>query len=257
MIRAALPLVLLAACGGTAPWTFETYGEPFIEEGIPAAEFEDGCAVAWDQFVVSVADRALVGDDGDPAVEIAGTQVYDLVPPGPHEMATVDAPTGTWRTVRAAIRPDPAATAGNATAAQLAALTDAGAAVLVSGTLTCGAYAGTFTWAFPAGATYDCDPENLVVSAGAQARTQLTVHGDHLFFDSLVAEDAVLRATAYVAADANGDGEITQAELAAAPVAPTGLDRGGDTSVESLWDYLTAQVRQLGHVDGEGHCDVE
>jgi hypothetical protein len=55
-------------------------------------------------------------------------------------------------------------------------------------------------------------------------------------------------------ADADSDGEITQAELEAAPV-PGAFDTGND-EVANLWAFLVAQSRTLGHVDGEGHCDA-
>jgi hypothetical protein len=251
-----LTLLLLAACGGEGPWTLETYGEDFIEQGIPAEAFEDGCSASFDRFLVLIADRALLEDDGTAAASIDGAQVYDLVPAGPHEMATLTAPSGTWRGVRAAIRPDSAATAGNASEADVADLLAASASILITGSLTCGEDTVTFEWPLDTRTTYTCDPENLVIGAGTDALTQLTVHGDHLFYDSLVDPEAVLRAQAYVDAD-DGDGELTVAELAAAPVAPTGLDVGSLSEVDDLWAYLQAQSRTLGHVDGEGHCDVE
>ena len=48
MTRFTLAAVLpLAACGGTATWAPETWGEDFIEAGLPAETFADGCSAEY------------------------------------------------------------------------------------------------------------------------------------------------------------------------------------------------------------------
>lgn len=253
-----LPLALgLAACGAEGSWRVEIWGEGFVEQGVPAGAFADGCSVTFDRFLVVVSDRALVDDGGGVGGSLAGAQVYDLAEPGPHEMGVAPAPAGTWRGMTATIAPDPGATAGNATPDEVAEMVRRGASVLVQGTLTCNDTPRSFDWAFATTTSYACDPVSLVIPVGATASTQLTIHGDHLFYDSLWAEDAVLRGLPLWEADADGNGAISQTELAAhgvAPYYPDGL--GGFSDATDFERWLEVAVGSLGHVDGEGHCDV-
>ena len=193
---------------------------------------------------------------GEVAHELAGAELYDVVPAGPHGMGALEADGGVWRSVRFTVAPSPELSAGNTTGDQATMMQNLGASVALAGDLTCGGTTVTFEWIFDTATTYTCDPTNLVVGASREASSQLTVHGDHLFYDSLVDPDAGLQAQAYVDADADEDGVLTMEELRAAPIAPTGLDVGGQSGIETLWDYLSAQTTTLGHIDGEGHCDV-
>ena len=56
--------LLLAACGTPGPWATEIYGEDFLEQGIPAEAFDDGCSASFDTFLVSVTERALLDGAG-------------------------------------------------------------------------------------------------------------------------------------------------------------------------------------------------
>lgn len=257
MRSAALLSLVAAGCGGEGTWHYEVYGEAFIEEGIPASAFEDGCAVDYTRFLVTVGGRALQDAEGTVAAAVSGVEVYDLVP-GRQRMATTTAPSGTWQVVTATVASDADVTAGaGADDAAVQAVTDAPASVVATGTLTCGDRSVAFDWAFDEATAYACAAPDLVVTSGAEAVSELTIHGDHLFFDSLEDPDAVLRGLPYVDADDDGDGVLTAAELQAADVVGSGMDRGSDDAVATLWDYLTGQVRNLGHYDGEGHCDLE
>lgn len=93
--------------------------------------------------------------------------------------------------------------------------------------------------------------------AGGEAGTELTIHGDHLFYDGLEDPDAGLQGQPIVAADADGNGVITQDELAAVDVAGLGYSVGQHSEVTDLDAFITFLTRTLGHVDGEGHCQVD
>ena len=58
-------LTLLAACS-SGNWVATTWGEEYIEEGIPAAEFGDGCSAVYDRFEVEFASASLVQLDEEP-----------------------------------------------------------------------------------------------------------------------------------------------------------------------------------------------
>lgn len=87
---------------------------------------------------------------------------------------------------------------------------------------------------------------------GETASFQITVHADHLFSDSLVSSEPKVLFQPLADADSDGDGALSEAELVAADVGA--YDPGSEDGIDDLWAWLGAQVRTLGHVDGEGHC---
>jgi hypothetical protein len=93
---------------------------------------------------------------------------------------------------------------------------------------------------------------------------QLTIHGDHLFFDDLQSPEAKMRFDAMAAADnlgiAGADGQVTLEELAAVDLTelpPDQYGTGGVGNVRNLRDFVTALVRTVGHFRGEGECSPQ
>jgi hypothetical protein len=122
------------------------------------------------------------------------------------------------------------------------------------GTATKGEVSKTFDWVFQTPIAYHgCETTTEVPSDGTGV-FQITVHADHLLYDSLVSEEPGLGFDAFAAADTSGDGAISQEELSVAGIG--GFDPGNE-DVTNLWDWLNALVATLGHVDGEGHCHAE
>ncbi len=239
----ALTLIslLVAGCGGEGTWVLTTWGEDYIEVGIPAADFVDGCSVVFDRFEVVDLDLALLDGDGELVGEIPGSFVKDMVEPGPVELGTAAVPATHYDSVRWRIAPTD----------------DEPVSISVAGTLTCGETSVDFAWDFDTDTTYFCEPEDLTIPSGGEDETELTVHGDHLFYDSLEDPDAGLRGQAFVDADADADGEVTVVELEAVSVAELGYDVGSQSDVTDLYAFVAFLTRTLGHVDGEGHCQVE
>ncbi len=231
-----LSLFLLIGCG-SGEWTANIWGEDYIESGIPAAEFSDGCSAVFEHFHVSVTEASLINGDDEAEASVAA-DVWSLTDPGPQEMGTEPAGSGEYTTARFTIGPAD------------------GVSVHASGTLTCPSGTVTFDWAFSESTTYNCELSNLTVSGKGGAETELTVHGDHFFYDDLEAADAVLQGEPIVAADADGDGAVTMAELSAVDIAPLGYGVGSQSDVTDLGGFVTHLARTLGHVDGEGHCSV-
>ncbi|MCB9792055.1 MAG: hypothetical protein H6741_04955 [Alphaproteobacteria bacterium] len=227
-------LLLIIACS-PATWTVTTWGEDYIEEGIPAEAFADGCELRFDRFAVNITEASLL--DGNGVVGEAPEALVDLTLPGPHTLGEVEVPAGTYAEARFVI--------------------SGGPAVEAAGLLTCGARSASFDWRFDTDTTYLCAPEGLTLAAGGAGATELTVHGDHLFYDDLVSPDAEVRGEALLDADADADGDLTLEELAEVPVAPLGYGVGPYSEVSDLRGFVTHLTRTLGHVDGEGHCEVD
>ncbi len=113
--------------------------------------------------------------------------------------------------------------------------------------------------------------DGIVVPASGTHRTQLTIHLDHLFFDSARAEEPSLRFDAW-AAVAGADGTVTYEDLALQNLADLTnaegmplLDGEGNPVVyeppstglpmQTLAAYVLAEAFTVGHFEGEGHCD--
>jgi len=229
------PLALLCAggCGdegGRGTLAVSVYGEPFIEEGIPASAVDDGWSVRFSSFRVELravevgGARLLVGRD----LELAAPSGGEGVAAG-----SLALPSG----------------AHPALAYELGALRVAGEA----------RHEGRgevrrFDWLLDVPTRYERCALGLSLGSGEEARAELTIHADHLLYDSLVAEEPGLLFGPLAAADADGDGEVTRAELEAASVGALDVGSGGE--VGDLWAWLRAQARTVGHLNGEGHCDA-
>jgi hypothetical protein len=233
-VLGALGLVLsvtstLGACAedGEGTITVTTYGEAFIEEGIPADDLADGWAIDFETFEVSLN-----------AITVAGQTLAD---PDPIELTT---PSNGARQALGAI------TVAEGSYGDATFRIDE---LRVVGSATDGADTVTFDWTFSDATRYEGCEATTVVADGGQATFQITVHADHLFYDSLVSEEPDLRFQAIADADSDGDGAVTQAELAAADI---GAYDPGNSDADDLWSFLVEQSRTVGHVDGEGHCDA-
>lgn len=203
------------------------YGEEFIEEGIPAEAFEDEWSVEFERFSVEVS-RVHVGDI---AIETSGSKdIVEASDGEGQELGSTSAPEGE--------------------------LKDSGYTIermIVEGTAKKGEVEKTFRWTFDNAVSYEeCEPVTEI-QASETATFQITVHADHLFYDSLVAEEPNMLFQPLADADADEDGEITREELSNADIGSydPGSD-GGD--VDDLWTWLVRLSETVGHADGEGHC---
>jgi hypothetical protein len=123
----------------------------------------------------------------------------------------------------------------------------------VAGRAEKGGEVKTFDWTFDQPVHYHACETTTEVEAKGSAGFEITLHADHLLYDSLVSEEPELTFQALADAD-TGDGVITRAELEAAGI---GSFDPGNLDIEDLWAWLVALVQTLGHVDGEGHCHAE
>lgn len=264
-----LSLALLAACGGNGSGTVKvtTWGEEFIEEGIPAEGddtdgFVDGWSVTFSKFLVSIGDVRLDGLSGEDAVTDATFRVFDLTRDGPFDVAELDVASGRWSGFAYAVAPSSTPVAGNATADDVTRMADDALSVLVIGEATREEETIAFEWPFALATDYrDCTHPDfgngVAVGDGQTVTAELTIHADHLFLDDLQAEEPSLRFQAIADADADEDGVVTLEELDAVSLADLPLDRYGTGSVlgvETLRDFVEVQVRTVGHFRGEGHC---
>jgi hypothetical protein len=259
-----LSCVMLMGCGGVGEVTLTTWGEDYIEQGLPAELFEDGFSVRYSKFLVVIKDFEMAKRTGEQGPRQAGPLVVDVTKPGPLELAKFsDVDALKYDQVSYGIGPASDAIASGEVAATDVELMKAGnRSIWVEGTVSKGAVSKRFSWAFSLDTHYsDCtNPdfgEGVTVPNGGQQTVELTLHGDHFWYDDLQSPEAKVRGTAIVAADSNDDGEVTLAELAAVQLTSLPLSQYGTGSlgnVKTLADFVTALGRTIGHFRGEGEC---
>ncbi len=233
------------------------YGEEFIEEEIPAEVFADGWKVDFAEFLVAVSGIA-VGTGATPALTSDATYIVNLaqLSGDGHPLVSGEVPGGRYDDTSFSIAPASGAVAANATADQVAFMNDNGLSIYVTGRGSKDGVEKTFAWRFSSATDYSACKSTAKVDGGA-ARTVLTIHADHLFYDSLVSEAPDVRFQLFAEADTDGNQAITMDELAAVDI--TGLDNyqvGNATNVTDLAAFVRAQTATLGHIDGEGHCSA-
>jgi len=261
--------VWAAGCGGgedegTGTLNVTTWGEEFIEEGIPADVFEDGWAITFHKFIVVLHDVSVAeeGVEDEALAALEGCAVFDLVKKGPATLASLEAAEGEWSHTSYAVKPaaaDCASDVGTADPEDAAMMVEKGYSVYLEGAAKKDGGEIAFSWGFAGATSYSPCHSTAVVKDGGEASVQLTIHGDHFFYNSLVNPEAALEFQVIADADADNDGNITMGELENfAGDDFKALDNYdvGDLGVDNLYDYLQAQSATIGHIDGEGHCET-
>jgi len=274
-MKSAIVALAVVACAvacndaGEGRVEFTTWGEDYIESEIPAEDFADGWSVRYSKFLVVIGNVKVADASGAVAAEMTGAKLYDFTKPGVKPVVTfAGLEAKTWDRVSYEIAParndvEPV----DATDADKASMIGGGYSIFVEGTASKGAEQKKFAWGMKTSTIYDrCEGElsakstvGVVITNGGTDRPQLTIHGDHLFYDDLQAGDAKLRFDSFARADADGDGNVTLDELAAIKLASIPKENGpyGTGSASGIHDlaaFVTALSRTIGHFRGEGEC---
>lgn len=271
----------LVACGGeTGSVLVSVSGEEAAVEGWPVGDvgFVDGWSMQFETLVVSLDGFALVGDDSETADLEAGPILVDLTGGERvvYELPVVGARR--WEDVRYAMTPAREASVdqGDVDPAVRQRMITEGLSLYLEATATRGDETRTLEWGLAV------DVENrrcengdgtagIVVAAGADNEVQMTLHLDHLFFDSLILDEAEMRFDA-MAAVAEPDGSIDLQALGGQRLAdlravdgeplldetgaPLVYDPGSAPLPEpTLLFHVLEATTTVGHFNGEGHCE--
>jgi hypothetical protein len=273
---AAVAVLALNACAseeyGSA--TFTTWGEPYIERGIPAGDggFVDGWSLKYDKFLVNFHQIRVATLAGEVAATSSDSYFVDNVVPGRKRLVTFDDVTAkAWDNVGYQIKPAVGTAeivAGDS--ADLEMMVEAGYSIYVQGSAQKDDVIKTFALGFTTATQYgEChsersgkDTAGIVVTDGSEDTSELTTHGDHFFYDRLQGSagsniETSLRFDTIAAADDIGDadGDITLAELENQPIDVKLYDPSG-LPAANMKDFMTGLARTVGHFAGEGECTV-
>jgi hypothetical protein len=257
--------------GGTGNIEFSIYGEDFIEKSIEAENFETGWTLTYEAFLVNLGDIKVADDAAGSAAEQSSFTIYNLKSPGPQTIVnfpSIEARRWDHVSYRIKIADADSKLGKDVTEEQKQALVGGGYSVWVKGKAEKAGVTKAFTWGFKKNTFYDkCEAAEdagsslgSVVTNGGTDSIQLTIHGDHLFYDDLQTPGEKLRFELIASADTNMDGDIEPNELAqislstvnTATYGPYGT--GSASNINNLWDFLSAQTQTIGHFRGEGHC---
>ncbi len=256
---------------GVGAVEFTSWGEEYIEDKIPAEQFADGYSVKYTKFLVMVGSVEVADADGAVAAKYGTYTLFNHTVAGVKPLTSFkDVPAKAYTKVSYELAPT---TADKITLGP--SVTDADRDLMVSGkfhlyvegTISKAAVSKSFKWGFGVPTPLiDCKGEKdgkevdgVVVTNGGTDTVQLTIHGDHLFYDDLQSPDAKLRGDSIVSADADMNGEVTLAELGMVSLVDLPANQygtGAATAVNDLGAFVTFLSRTVGHYRGEGECFI-
>jgi hypothetical protein len=278
----ALTLLLTTSCGGTegvGTVRVSLSGEEASREGFPVGDiaFADGWSLQFERVIVSLVDFRLAASDGDEAMIEADPIVADLHLGEPIAWTFEGVHAQRWDRVSYHFGAPTAASrkVGVVDDATLASMIANRHALHLEGVATRGDERVPF--AFGLDLNVDAtrcegadETEGLVVREATFDDAQLTIHLDHLFFDSYATDEPAMRFDP-MAAVVGDDGRLTLDDLAAQSTtdvrdangepllvdgAPLVYDPGDlPLDAPNLRDFVRAAAITIGHFQGEGHCD--
>ena len=280
---------MLASCGDSTGSTGEVRvalsGEEAAVEGYPVGTgderiaFVDGFTMQFDKVLVALERFELGTSDGERAALGSDPIVADLHLGNPNAWQFSQVPSRRWDDVRYVYAP-PTMESRNVNGvaeADLEEMARNAFSIWVEGTASDGADSFGFDLRLPIRVSNEAcqngvdETDGLVVPNNGVVNAEVTVHLDHLFFDTYATDDASLRFEAW-AAVAGDDGVVTLEELETQSLADL-RDRNGDPLVDedgeplvydpgplslpanNLREYVVAAATTSGHFNGEGHCD--
>lgn len=256
---ALFSIVFILGCAGDQAEgviELELWGEEIIEDGIPENKFADGFSVVFDSFIVNLGEISVASGEEEPVIEQDEMTVWDLTETGPFTITSADAPAGEYdHTAYTIAGATEDSVAGNIQQDDLDLMIDNGYSVYVKGEATDGSVTKRFAWGFTAETRYDPCHSLAEVSDGDEATVQITIHGDHLFYDDAIGAEPALRFNDIALADADQNDEITAEELSEYSISVLPNYLVGSLDIDNLWDYISHMTSTLGHIDGEGHCE--
>ncbi len=288
-LRLTLSTVLfLAACGdgesaGEGTLRVTISGEEAALSGYPVGSgddeiaFSDGWTLEFEKVLVSLTDFTLRAADGDDADVEAGAVVADLHLGEPQLWRLEDLPARRWDRVGYRYAPPTtrARKANDVDDADVTRMIDQGYSILIEATAKKDDQTVPLEFGFGFDVTMTrCEngldmTDGIVVANNAVNEAQVTVHLDHLFFDTFAVDEASLRFEP-MAAMAPKSGKLTLDDLAkqnnlsdlkGADGMPLDFayDPGSafDPPPRNLEDYVVSAATTTGHWNGEGHCTYE
>lgn len=282
-VMAALGIVLGACAseGGEGILSIRVSGEQAAVSGFPVGEgedqiaFADGWSVEFHKVIVSLSHFSLGSEAGEEAALSVDPVVVDLHQGTPEIWRFEGIPAQRWEAVGYRYQKPPAdARIVNAVSEDdLALMQREGYSLLIEATAHGDARDVELQWGFPLAIdVVHCEngldgTDGIVVRDNAATSGEITVHLDHLFFDSYATEEPNLRFDAMAAMAPDGGplllgalrGQDNLSDLKGLDSVPLGLAYDPGSAFHpvptNLEEYVVAAAETTGHWNGEGHCE--
>jgi len=225
-------------------------GETALDAGITTA---DGWHISFDEFLISLGEIGLEGDDCNPYAESDYLRILDMRQPGAQRLNLMHA-LGTCEFSFLFEDPSADAVLGSGvdeadkdrmrTAGSDPFVEQSGVTLYVAGSATRADERYRFDWSFRHNLEYtDCG--TVEFESGASDEVEIRIRGQVLF-QSELADDAPLQFDDYASADADADGNVTLEELHSVSL-PAGSDFS--TLGERLYLGLVPEVPRFRNSD--------
>lgn len=255
-------------------------GYPYDRQGVQIA-FVDGWTLEFEKVLVSLSELELAA--GEDRVASDRSWVVDLHLGDPELEELADLAPQRWDSFGFVIAPPTSASepGDGVVAGDVERMVEEGLGYLVAGSAT-HPDRGTvsFEWGLPIAVRHrNCTngldgTSGIVVRENSATEAEITVHMDHMFWDTLGTEKAQLRFDPIWGADADEDGQVTTEELAAQRISaltdPMGeplTDENGEPLVydpgslplpdKNLYEFVLLSMASMAHLNGLGLCSVE
>lgn len=253
-------------------------GYPYEKNGATLA-FVDGWQIRFDKYLVAIGDLSLRDAQGRVAFEESKSYIADLRQGDP-EILRVELGAKRWDRFDFRITPPRGEVVrlNTVSDADVARMTSEGLNYLIEGQATQGGATYTFSWALGnASSMTDCTngldgTQGFVVRPNGVTEGEITVHADHMFWDSLGTENASLRFEAFAGASSDG-ASIGTADLDAQPLSDLRARDGEPLTDEAgapllynvgslpldaatLGGFVRVASASQAHLNGLGLCTV-
>ena len=282
-----LALVLAAALGcsadGEGTLSFRISGEDGALSGFPndEAAFVDGWSLTFDRYLVAVADIHIAANGGGTGARDEQVYIADLHAGEPDIDELGPLAARRWDRVswnmRAPTESDDVVALAGVDDEDVARMADGGFVYWMAGHATKDDREVTFELGLDnPTANRDCTngfdgTTGIVVRNNSIAEAEITIHVEHLFWDTLSSEQTELRFDP-IAAVADDEGVVTWDALAEQQLASMhGADgeplldetgaalfyNPGSLPITNLQEFVVATTRTQAHLGGAGLCTIE
>jgi len=285
-MRPFLSIVCLAvgACAsesGEGTLSIRISGEEAAQSGYPVGEGEDQIALAdgwtleFHKVIVSLTHFSLATEDGEDATLEVDPVVVDLHQGTPELWRFDGLAAQRWEEVgyRYSKPRADARVVNDVSDEDLELMQDEGYSLLIEATARSDRRDVELKWGFPLAIdVLHCQngldgTDGIVVRDNAVTNGEITVHLDHLFFDSYATEEPNLRFDAMAEMTPDGRplmlgalrGQDNLSDLKSLTGKPLGLAYDPGSAFHpvptNLEEYVIAAAETTGHWNGEGHCE--
>lgn len=253
--------------------------EETISDGLEAGSGDenilDGFDVRFDRYIVAIGNVAMsqVGGANPQSSSVLAVADFTSLPSTQPELTAFNGiPTGQYTSFGFETPPpsDGVLNVNDVASEDIDAMVANGWSYIIEGTITQVSDGSTKSFLIEADVPTvytDCALDGMEpgVNVAGNSSVDITLHGDHIFFNGFPGEEGnVMRLAQWLwdIEDRDSNELLTRTDFEAAtdvgslfPSPAYELTGGPVTPISSAWDFIRAQLGTQGHIFGEGECE--